>query len=138
MASDLISEDLQELFNHVVTKLVEQGKPSFNNDVGGCAYQGPEGRRCAAGWCMDDRTLARVHKLEENQGALDLHSLDLQITDDQRYFLQQLQDAHDNANTREDLVDRLTSVARHWRLDRAALHSKMPVSWQASGDWTQE
>lgn len=48
----------QAVFDHVVTSLVKQGQPSMRNSSskGGliCVYRGDAGRKCAAGWCIED------------------------------------------------------------------------------------
>lgn len=43
----------QETFDHIVACLREQGKRSVDW-IGGCAYRGNGGLKCAAGWCIDD------------------------------------------------------------------------------------
>lgn len=43
----------QEMFDFVVRKLREQGKPSYNYDVGICQYR-YGALRCAAGFLIDD------------------------------------------------------------------------------------
>lgn len=44
---------IQEAFDLVATKLIEQGKPSMGSD-GQCMYRGPNNTRCAAGWLIPD------------------------------------------------------------------------------------
>jgi len=44
----------QEFFNTVVTKLIEQGRPSINTYGSGCAYRGAEGTKCAIGILIPD------------------------------------------------------------------------------------
>jgi len=50
---DLKTATRQEVFDYVVTNLYEQGCKSLSKD-GSCAYRGPEGAKCAAGWLIPD------------------------------------------------------------------------------------
>ena len=47
----------QEVFDFVVSKIIHQGQPSTVN--GSCAYRGPDGLRCAAGWLLPDEAYDR-------------------------------------------------------------------------------
>lgn len=42
----------QEVFDWVVFNLRQQGAKSIKNGV--CRYRGPNGLKCAAGWCIGD------------------------------------------------------------------------------------
>jgi hypothetical protein len=44
----------QEIFDFVLDKLAEQGRPAMNAD-GSCYYRSPLGLKCAFGWLIPDR-----------------------------------------------------------------------------------
>ena len=49
----------QEVFDHAVSNVIRQGKKSAKVDpvtggTGYCLYRGPNGLRCAVGWCIPD------------------------------------------------------------------------------------
>ena len=56
----------QEVFDYVLQKLYEQGRPARLGDSGhgACVFRTDDGRRCAAGWLIPDDLLT-----EENLGA---------------------------------------------------------------------
>ena len=132
-----ISEDPQVLFNHVVTKLAEQGRWSAELTVQGpeCRYLTADGRRCAAGHCMTDEGVAIAHQVEaeRSSGGVDLATLLRRHlekpppgTIDLLYAMQL---AHDQATTRADLRRRLTNVAKRFELTPDVLDQQMPTSW---------
>lgn len=45
-------ETEQELFDHVCSNLLRQGRTSVHE--GYCLYRSPDGAKCAAGWCIPD------------------------------------------------------------------------------------
>lgn len=81
-----------------------------------CAYRGSHGRRCAIGWLMDSETaneadLNRVSAFELRI----LNGQELNIED--RYFLSDLQDAHDSGpNECSEMKRRLADFAKEYGL----------------------
>lgn len=51
----------QQVFDYVVGKIREQGKPSFVNHR--CVYRGEEGAKCAAGWLMSNALVEQLEAL---------------------------------------------------------------------------
>jgi hypothetical protein len=104
-AERLNAMSLQEIFDFVNDAITKQGVPSFDSELGDCAYRGPNGLKCAAGWLLDD---ADYDRELEGKGAADMcnavgfrvgeavHAYANIITI-KRELLQRLQSAHDNA-----------------------------------------
>jgi hypothetical protein len=44
----------QETFDHICKSIIAQGKQSYDPDAGDCRYRGPNGLKCAAGFCITD------------------------------------------------------------------------------------
>ena len=109
--------DMQEAYDYVKAKILEQGRASFA-PINGCLYRHPDGARCAIGWLISDDEYSP--EMEELAVTLlgDLPSLEgLPAT-----FLQDLQVAHDHAAIRpESFIERyitnMEKVAREWKLN---------------------
>lgn len=130
--SDLISNDPQRLFNHVVRKLAAQGRPSRTGDH--CMYLARNGDRCAAGWCFTKKTLERAHALEEEEGFASLDSLQLDAPGNVRRLLAALQNGHDLAESRDELYTSLLDTAEVFDLKIEVLSKVMGPKWR-KGKW---
>lgn len=70
-----------------------------------CAYRGSEGRKCAVGWLMnDEEAILADRRLLSGFSLLLLNGQNLSIED--RFFLSDLQDAHDGARAEGDLMQK--------------------------------
>lgn len=56
-SKNLYTASPQEVFDFVVEKMKQQNWPSRSPVSGACAYNGPNGRHCAAGWCITDLSI---------------------------------------------------------------------------------
>ena len=134
---DWIKGSKQKLFDHVVAKLHEQGRKCFGlvstgyyPSMPSCAYKGPGTDRCAAGHCMTKAGLEKAHR-QEGTGILELEGFERHP---HAGFLYSLQNAHDEAATRAQLVQNLRAVAVKYELSGTALRA-MSKRWQAAGGW---
>ncbi len=84
----------QEIFDYVVKKVIEQGKPSMDKQ-GQCRHRGPDGTCCAAGFLIPDGHPAIP--LRGTWCSTVLWHEDLRSDHDNLIF--ELQEAHDNAAT---------------------------------------
>lgn len=119
---------LQEMFDFVCKKIIEQGNKSVNSKYE-CLYRGPDGLKCAAGWLIPDDEYDPeiegygVHALRSRQLAFVLMSYD------QVSLLEDLQKSHDGDDLERvrdlDFVgvfkQRAAGVARDWDLDQSVL-----------------
>ena len=88
----------QEVFDYVLEKLYEQGRPSVNpRSPKECLYRGDAGARCAAGWLLPDDLW------KQRYNAYGFAALPAEIMDDPRMchldvdLVVAMQDAHDDA-----------------------------------------
>lgn len=104
---------LQETYDFVCTKLLEQGRPSKNRS-GACLYRSEDGAKCAAGWCIPDEKYDPEMDLMDETGVakivrrfggdvFDGHDLGL---------LSWLQNAHDGASNDRDFRLAFSTRAR--------------------------
>lgn len=100
----------QNWFDTAVKGLASQGFERSLSKAGDglterCAYRGSEGRKCAVGWLMnDEEALAADRKTWSAITLPLLNGQNLSIED--RYFLSDLQDAHDGGYSEEALMQR--------------------------------
>ena len=120
----------QEIFNHVVTHLREQGQPAVSTD-GLCSYRTPDGLSCAVGCLIDE---------DEYQEEMDANGYQLgkllRAFGEFRHFgqanlalLVELQRAHDNwfVDNTTDLVELLRRIGVDFDLD-----TKLVQDWEGS------
>ena len=80
-----------------------------------CAYRGSEGRKCAVGWLMnDEEALEADRRLLSGFSLLLLNGQNLSIED--RFFLSDLQDAHDGGPEGDLMQQRLIEFAEEYGL----------------------
>lgn len=88
----------QQIFDYVVTKLAEQGRPAIGA-TGLCQYRGKNGCKCAVGWLISDHDYDPVW---EEKG----HGMTFSTDSPQKLMIEKgysidlltcLQDAHDSA-----------------------------------------
>lgn len=51
---DAMTAPEQEIFDFVLAKIREQGRPSYSPEGGTCYYRGPDGTKCAVGHLIPD------------------------------------------------------------------------------------
>ena len=94
----------QEIFDHVCSNLIAQGKPSVNSKRK-CMYRGDGGFKCAVGWLIPDEGYTPDLELksvwfEQVQDALGWRDgATLIVSDVERDLVWRLQQAHDHAAT---------------------------------------
>lgn len=94
----------QQVFEYVVGKVLEQGKPSVHPDRPSvCVYRGEGGLKCAVGHLIDDDELARW--LDCHEGAVMSFTKDMYAKLDwdgmtHKELLIKLQQCHDDAAVR--------------------------------------
>ena len=141
---DFVTTDCQELFDLVVQRLAAQGIRSvvMNRKGSTCAYQTPEGLRCAAGHAMTPTLLEKISKNGYSYSNLDavLSAFDLSRRVDRSFKLQlsHLQKQHDTAKSRAELASGLRTVALEHRLEPAAVTTHMTQDWQEAGAWKEK
>lgn len=91
----------QTLFDHIISNLIKQGKPSLahvfmngRRDLS-CAYRGDGDCRCAAGWALPDEYYTKG--IEGCQISDVIRSKGIKVLRPFMAMLSQLQDAHDMA-----------------------------------------
>ena len=89
----------QELFDKVVSHLLEQGQPALSRTYR-CAYRGTEGRQCAVGCLITDNNYAPFLEgcgvaSPRVQEAV-MHSIGHQLTEYEALLLAHLQSIHDS------------------------------------------
>ncbi len=110
----------QEIFDTVLQKIREQGKPSIY--CGGCAYRGPDGLKCAAGHLIPDEDYTKEFEegtvgkcfLEETAGNEESF-LVTNYFNDKGYdlnFISELQQAHDLNYKAESFVEHFNASMR--------------------------
>lgn len=101
----------QQVFDYVVTKLAEQGKPSVGQG-GKCQYRGEDGCKCAVGWLISDKQYD--HEWDKFSGmSVDATTVS-SVMDELGYsrsLLRSLQNAHDDAAHEKDKP----AVFSRWR-----------------------
>lgn len=100
----------QETFNTAYLGLKSQGfEKSYSGEIDECAYRGPEGRKCAAGWCISDEDYS-----EDIEGC-SVRSNDIQelpsVKIHDKDLLADLQHAHDSSSGPLIMQYRLAKVA---------------------------
>lgn len=104
----------QEIFDTVLTKLREQVYRSDSSGVGGCAYRGSNGRKCAVGHLIPDAIYSREME-NKTVGALIRTFRDVlpDYINNNQEFLRELQMAHDevlpNIYANDDELRRYTA-----------------------------
>ena len=110
----------QEMFDFVATKLIEQGGPANNVD-GSCRYRTDKGRKCAAGWLIEDKFYDprmenlsisamqmstdggwrenQIERCDHPESLLYFGLIDSGVSPDDIEFVGQLQQAHDQPVT---------------------------------------
>ena len=143
-----IYDDDELLFNHIVSKVIEQGEPAVNSH-GLCEYSiDKDGKtlRCAAGWAVKDEHLPLMPVCKSIYAALssvpEVEAY-LGTTFKRRGMLQQLQRAHDsaafdarqyNAEGDEVSMDRPYFLAEFTRKARAYQRMEHPTWRWKHGD----
>lgn len=113
--------DRQQIFNTAYRGLASQGFiQSAAPKTGTCLYRGPEGRRCALGWCIPDENYRQELEgltiddypsiLEDALGFPDLPENDIQ-------FLVDLQTYHDQSTDPDKMKLRLADLANTYGLE---------------------
>lgn len=87
---------LQELFDHVINFLHQQGKPSINGLTGMCAYRAADGSKCAAG-CLIPDELFELKMEGKHWGCVVENNSELYrlFSEDQHRLIRGLQTLHD-------------------------------------------
>lgn len=95
----------QEMYSKAKAVINAQGGPSINFDTGQCMYRGPDGRKCAVGALIPDEEyspaiegagiMGRAATYTGNAHTVPAFIREMPIED--LYFLQRLQQAHDQA-----------------------------------------
>jgi len=104
-AERLNAMSLQEIFDVANESVIKQGKASWRGELGDCAYRGPSGLKCAAGFLLDD---ADYREEMEGTSARDmLNEVGFRVGDavdsfantitKKRDLISRLQAAHDGA-----------------------------------------
>lgn len=88
----------QELFTTAVRGVLAQGEPSFVADRG-CVYRGPNGKKCAIGFLLDDETARKGDEMLSSVNDLWQKGRLTAELNAHRKMLHQLQEAHDNPAT---------------------------------------
>ena len=119
----------QEMFDQVVRGLAAQGFEQSLDYGGTCAYQSPEGKRCAAGLLLTDAELAAVHPNYEGNNVYHLKDSGLFPERLEVEFVTALQVAHDypGSGTPEGMRQKFLELADTWSLDATALDQE----WEA-------
>lgn len=138
MSHWMISENEQELFDHVVVKLCEQGKASVGPQ-GTCQYTDPQGNHCAAGWMLTPAGLKVASDLESEGGSVAISYFETTICKDlserKLNFLQRMQRVHDNAPSRERWRSMMREVAKDYGLSAKVLEERLTDAWTQAGTW---
>jgi hypothetical protein len=123
----------QEVFDSVSRHLIEQGCKSVSPDdmeIGSytCMYRGEQGTKCAIGALIKDEyycTTFEGNSLSEESILKAIEkSLDVVLKNKDKDFLRALQNAHDSSfdeGFREEITDRLKTVARNYELNTKVL-----------------
>lgn len=106
----------QEIFDAVVNGLASQGfERSLGN--GNCRLRGEDGRKCALGWLIPDKGYDRSHEYSPVRAALGFLP-ELPVLPGSHWdFLGRLQDAHDDAQTPEQMRAVLRRLAAEYELN---------------------
>lgn len=137
--SYLISENEQAIFDHVVVKLAEQGCASVG-PLGTCQYTDPEGRHCAAGWCLNEAGLAIVAEKEKLGGSssiLTFPEIVEGLSRPVKNLISDLQYVHDNAPSRGEWRSEMRVLAKKRGLGTEILEEKLTDEW-IKGAWCPE
>lgn len=100
----------QEIFDEVVTFILNQGKPSRTEDGIKCLYRSPDGCKCAFGALISDDEY--VPEMEYNMANEVIARFNLSRFYGHEYFIRELQKAHDNANVFNFVHDFKTNVKK--------------------------
>lgn len=114
--NDLPSASLQDIFEHIATHLIKQGKASFNGAI--CAYRGKDGYSCAIGCLIPDEEYSRKM---EGGGVSELMAkfypeINKEIDRDKQNLLIRMQNIHDYWNP-VDWKDCIIKYAKERNLD---------------------
>ena len=89
-----------ELVKYVYDALVKQGGPSLNKEDLSCAYRGANGRKCAAGWLINDGEYSPSFEGATCDNEAIWRALEASgVKSRQLRLVRSLQAAHDNAAT---------------------------------------
>jgi len=101
----MLKKDKQALFDYVKGALLDQGGPGWHN--GACQFRGEKGRDCAIGVILPDWAVESIRKDRVDLEALNPWSLLEEVPvlgllwgiskEEDMYFLNSIQSAHDNA-----------------------------------------
>lgn len=94
---------LQEIFDHSVDGLRAQNYQPSNDPIKGCLYRGPNGLKCAAGFCIPDEVYEPVMEQEVIEAVIgkSLALQELFPTEDHENLLRRLQGIHDSYPPRD-------------------------------------
>lgn len=100
----------QQIFDTAYRGLASQG---FRKSAakGRCLYRGPNGRKCAIGWCIPDDV-----KFDEATYTLNKALDDAGISQDDDWFCCELQTVHDSARSPDDMKGSLADFADEYDL----------------------
>jgi hypothetical protein len=110
----------QQIFNRVWRHIIKQGGPAMDGNT--CAYRAKNGRKCGIGALIPDDV---YEKRIEGMGVNDLEGLFLKkcrlpATDNDLFFLGEIQDCHDKTCDYHDFIDafkkEMRRVAKKYKL----------------------
>ena len=99
----------QDIFEKAVKGLASQDFEQSRAGPTACLYRGPEGRRCAIGWCIPDGHYFKnmEGKSVSSDAVLPVFGLVAAKDREDVIFLERLQEIHDNALSQAVMVKRL-------------------------------
>lgn len=123
-----VSTTEQEVFDFVVNHLAKQGRMSFNDVTGRCAYRDPDGNKCAAGCLIPDDKYSKLLEGFNWRKVSEILRTPSYLTP----LIQALQQAHDSAPTQDrsnkfmmgystSIDAALRRVAREYKLDATSV-----------------
>lgn len=113
---------IQEIFDTAAVGLLTQkSKSEVHSDH--CMYRGPEGKKCAIGFCisdedydpsMEEKPIGRILDRYEGPSIKKLSGVN-------RAFLTRLQRIHDSDSSPEEWKEKLISLAQGYNLSTSAI-----------------
>lgn len=104
----LTQEQKQDLFNRAVAGLAAQGFTRAVNSYGGCRYRADNGKRCALGHLIpDDQYSVEIEGGFSAAARIVVPGLSAMVDRDGWNFLSELQEAHDNARTKNEFGEQI-------------------------------
>lgn len=111
----------QEMFDHVVDHLLDQGTTSESDFAKGCAYRGDNGTACAAGCLIPDSVYSPSMERRSvcDPGPGDTEPLILMFPMNCRNLLEDLQSVHDD------------TAVENWESDLRMLAARHGLEWNS-------